>query len=57
MQPGSRRLFVQPLRDQYFIELADQRQETLRESKLAPQPLSEAEAELRQMAEELDKLD
>jgi len=51
-KPDSKRL-----RDQYFNELVDQRQETLRDSTLAPQPLSGAEAELRQMAEELDKLD
>lgn len=50
--PDSKRL-----REQYFKELADIREETIREGKLAPQPLSEAETELRQMADELDKLD
>src|SRR5258708_1980863 len=45
------------LREQYFKELANIREETIKEGKLAPQPLSEAEAELRQMADELDKLD
>ena len=50
--PDSKRL-----RGQYYKEISDIRQETLKQGKLAPQPLAAAEAELRKMADELDRFD
>jgi hypothetical protein len=45
------------LRDQYFDDLVKLREETIKEGKLGKGQLTEAEAELREMAGELDKLD
>lgn len=50
-QPDSKRL-----REQYLTLLKQRHQETIEEGKLAPQQLSDSEAELQQIANELDKL-
>lgn len=51
-QPDSKRL-----RNTYFEELKKRRQDTIMEGQLAPTQLSDTEAELQQMAADLDKLD
>ena len=45
------------LRGQYYKEISEVREETLKQGELAPQPLAGAETELREMADELDRLD